>query len=250
MKFKQYIKHNAPTILTGLGVLGVIGTTISAIHATPKAKQILLDENVKRIKNDEPLLDVFEKTILVTPVYLPTILLGIGTISCILGANHINKERQALLTSAYAYLNSSFNEYKAKVNDIYGDGASDKIYNEIAKDIYNPSLHAELGETRLFYDKISQRYFQSTFYDIQSAVYELNKIYTMEGEVSLNEFYKLLNLAETEYGGVMGWNGICQWEFIGYAWIDIEWKLMDMPDDLECYALDYHIEPSEGYPFY
>lgn len=250
MKLKQYVKHNAPTILTGLGVLGVIGTSVSAVHATPKAVKLLQEENKKRLEVDGTTLDLFERAILVTPLYIPSILLGIGTISCILGANHINKERQALLTSAYAYLNTSFNEYKSKVNEIYGEDASERVYTEIARDIYNPSLHEELGESRLFYDKISQRYFQSTFYDIQSAVYELNKKYTIEGEISLNEFYRLLNLAETEYGDVMGWNGICQWEHIGYAWIEITWKKMDMPDDLECYALDYYIQPSEGYPFY
>lgn len=250
MKFKQYVKHNAPTILTGLGVLGVVGTTITAVQATPKAISILQEENKKKLESTGTTLDVFEKIILVTPVYLPSILLGLGTISCILGSNRINKERQALLTSAYAYLNTSFNEYKTKVNEIYGEGSSERVYTEIAKDIYNPSLHEELGECRLFYDKISQRYFQSTFYDVQSAVYELNKKYTIEGEISLNEFYRLLGLKETDYGDVMGWDGICQWEHIGYAWIEINWKQMDMPDDLECYALDYYIQPSEGYPFY
>ena len=250
MKFKQYVKHNAPSILTGLGVLGVVGTTITAVHATPKAIKLIQEENKKKLSETGSTLDILEKVIIVTPIYLPSILLGIGTITCILGANHINKERQALLTSAYAYLNTSFNEYKTKVNELYGEGASDRVEQIIAQERLAEYDRIYLVDRKLFYDKISKRYFESTIFDLQAAIYRLNEIYAVEGEVSINQFYKLLDLEPTEYGDAIGWNGINQWEFVGYAWINIDWKKMDMPDDLECYALDYQISPMEGFAFY
>ena len=246
----KHIKRNAPTLLTGLGVIGVVGTTISGIKATPKALQILEMENEYKLELEGEELDIFEKALLVTPIYLPTILLGLGTISCILGANHINRNRQAALTSAYACLNTSFNEYKNKVNEVYGDGANDKIETEIAKDNLTPTDKTYLGETKLFYDKISKRYFESTIYNLQNAIYQLNKIYAIDGDVSLNEFYKLIGIDTTVDGDIIGWNGVNQWEFIGYVWIDIEWKLMDMPDDLECYILEYNVEPTIDYTCY
>ena len=40
-KTQRYAKNNAPTILSCLGALGVVGTTLSAIKATPKAMILL-----------------------------------------------------------------------------------------------------------------------------------------------------------------------------------------------------------------
>lgn len=244
---KSNIKRNAPTILTGLGVVGVIGTTISGITATPKAIKLLEIENEYKLERDGEELDLLEKAILVTPIYLPTLLLGIGTISCIVGSNKINTNRQAMLTSAYAYLNSSFNEYKETVNKLYGEDADHKVDMKIAEERYNDSEIEYIGEEKLFYDKFSKRYFQTTLYKLQNAIYQLNKIYAIEGEASLNDFYDCLGLEKTDYGDVIGWNGICQWEFTGYAWIDVDWKTMEMPDDLECYILEYDVEPKETY---
>ena len=38
------------------------------------------------------------------------------------------------MASAYALINQSFKDYKAKVNDIYGEDSDAKIEEELAKD--------------------------------------------------------------------------------------------------------------------
>ena len=43
-KTQHYVKKNASTILTCMGALGVVGTTLSAIKATPKAIELLDNE--------------------------------------------------------------------------------------------------------------------------------------------------------------------------------------------------------------
>ena len=133
-KTQRYTKKNASTILTCLGALGVVGTTLSAIKATPKAIELLDNEEDMKIERDGQYLTNFEKALVVAPVYFPTILFGTATITCIFGANMLNKKQQAVLTSAYAYLNSSFNEYKDKVKAIYGEDEEKRVREEIAKD--------------------------------------------------------------------------------------------------------------------
>lgn len=68
------------------------------------------------------------------PVYIPPILLGASTITCVLGANVLNKRTQAALVSAYGLLAESYKEYRNKVIDIYGEEADKKVKEEIAKD--------------------------------------------------------------------------------------------------------------------
>ena len=47
-KTQRYTKKNASTILTCLGALGVVGTTLSAIKATPKAMKILVEQDIEK----------------------------------------------------------------------------------------------------------------------------------------------------------------------------------------------------------
>ena len=124
-KAQTVLKRNAPAILSGLGALGVVGTAISAVKATPKAMEVLNQQDEE--------LTTFEKAIVLTPVYFPTILMGTATIGCILGANAINKKNQAMLVSAYSYLDSSFKEYKDKVKDIFGEEGETRVEKEIKK---------------------------------------------------------------------------------------------------------------------
>lgn len=238
-KTQTILKRNAPTILSCLGALGVVGTAISAVKATPKAIEVLNQQDEE--------LTTFEKIIVLTPVYFPTILMGTATIGCILGANVINKKNQAMLVSAYSYLDSSFKEYKDKVKDIFGEEGETRVREEIAKDKYIDQNIPESKDTKLFFDEFSGRYFESTLYDLQNAVYNINRLYALHGSVSINELYKRLNLPPTDFGEVLGWSAYKDWENLGYAWIDIKWELMTMPDDLECYAISFDITPTEDF---
>lgn len=239
----RYLKRNAPTILSGLGVIGVIGTAALAVKATPKAIYIL--EEKEKAKGAK--LTKFEQVSAAAPVYIPAILMGMTTITCILSANYLNKERQAMLTSAYAYLNNSFNEYKSKIKQIYGEDADKKVRDEIAKDKYVQQNISASEKKKLFYDQFSGRYFETTIPELENALYELNRKYAMQGEITLNTLYNLLNLEGTDYGEVLGWSCAKDWELYGYSWIDAHWELIDMPDGLEAYAITFPIDPSEDY---
>ena len=120
VKVSNYIDDNKATILTYMGVAGVFGTAYLAVKAKPKAEELMAKKEVYKIQNYGEELTRFECFLAVAPAYIPTALMGMGTIACILGANHINQEKQAMLTSAYAYLNCNYNEYRNKVKELFG----------------------------------------------------------------------------------------------------------------------------------
>lgn len=104
MNTKLFWKRHASTILTVAGGVGVILTTVAAVKATPKTLESL--EEAKEQKGEE--LTSVEKIKIAGPKYIPTILIGTGTIACIFGANILNKRHQAALVSAYTLVDSSF----------------------------------------------------------------------------------------------------------------------------------------------
>ena len=151
-----YLKKHSSTILTCIGAMGVIGTAVTAVRATPKA--IRLIEQTEYEKGEE--LTKLEIVKLAGPAYIPSILIGASTITCIFGANALNKRQQAALVSAYALVDNSYKEYRAKVKELFGEEADIKIREAIAKDhcedklVYCPGCNPinTNGERHLFYE--------------------------------------------------------------------------------------------------
>ena len=53
--------------------------------------------------------------------YVPAVLIGAATVTCVIGANLLTSRRQANIASAYALVNESYKQYQNKVREIYGD---------------------------------------------------------------------------------------------------------------------------------
>ena len=125
---KRFWQRNASTILTSIGGIGVVATSILSIKATPKAMQLI--EEAKEEKGEE--LSKFEVVKVAWKLYIPAALIGTATIACIFGANTLNKCQQASLMSAYALLDNSYKEYKNKLKELYGEETHQSILEEIA----------------------------------------------------------------------------------------------------------------------
>lgn len=243
---KLLIKRSAPIILTFASVAGVIGTTVLAAKATPKAIKLLEKaENEKQ----EP-LTVVEKVKFAGPAYIPTVVVGLSTVVCIVGINVLSKRQQAGITSAYALLNSSFKEYKKKVADIYGNEVEEKIREEVAKDNYKNVINENKNKKEntnanrvLFYDEFSKRYFESTIEKVQQAEYYLNRDLTMRDYAYLNEFYESLEIPGIDAGWTLGWSvGACL-DMYWQNWIDFNHKRVKMDDGTECIHITIFQEP-------
>lgn len=236
---KKFLKRNGSTILTCVGSIGVVATTIAAVKATPKAIKLLEQAEVQK---EEP-LTVLEKVYVAAPTYIPTILLGVSTIACIFGANALNKRQQAALMSAYALLDNSYKEYKKKVTELYGDDADVRVRSELAKDAYEESDIEYEDNKLLFYDEYRQEYFNATMEDVLTAEYVLNRDFSYHGYVVLNEFYDLLKLPRTDYGDILGW---AAWEIHDrqwYSWIEFNHRKVELEDGMECYIIEILTEP-------
>lgn len=158
----SFFKRHGSTILTCVGAVGTIATAVMTAKATPKAMRLL--EEAEYEKGED--LTKLEKVKTIAPAYIPSVIIGASTLACIFGANILNQRQQAMMASAYAFLSNSYNEYKNKVGELYGDDANDRIIEEIAKDNYESFPPMESEEEELFYDLNSNNYFTARFQDV------------------------------------------------------------------------------------
>ena len=246
-KIKNLCVENSASILTGLGVVGVVSTAVLAAKATPKALYLL--EEKEKYKQEEYgySLTRFEKVLAMTPAYIPAVLAGLATATCILGANRVNQIKQASLMSAYTYLDSSFKEYQRKVKEVFGDEGEVKVRAELEKEIELYNKFGSLHETRLFYDEVSKRYFEMSMYEMKEAEYNMNRMFNFLGSLKLNEVYEFFNLAPTEYGETVGWAALRDWETIGYSWIEVTFDEVETTDGLQALSIKFNMEPTKDY---
>ena len=236
---RLFLKRNASTILTCVGSVGVVATSILSVKGASKAKARL--EKAKEEKGEE--LTKKEVFIAAAPAYIPAVLSGAGTIACMFGANTLNKRQQASLVSAYAVLDTSFKEYKKKVEELYGEDADETVRSEIAKDKYENFDIVPTGEKVLFYDEYTQKYFEATMEEVIKAEYLLNRDLSFHGYAVLNDFYTLLDLPNVEFGDILGWNIGMIYDMQWYGWVEFNHRRVVLDDGLHCYILEILTEP-------
>lgn len=238
---KKFGKRNASTILTCVGGVGVVATAVSAVRATPKAlKQI---EAAKLEKGED--LTKMEVVKVAWKPYIPAIVMGTATVTCVFGANILNKRQQAALTSAYALLDNSYKEYKKKVVELYGEESDKAIGNSIAADKYEEQdIRDEDDGKQLFYDVFSNRYFRATNETILRAEYELNREVQNNFYATLNEYYDTVGLERIDGGDALGWSSAQLYDMYWNDWIDFWHEKVKLEDGMEYFAIHY----SEPFP--
>lgn len=243
------ISKHSPEILTGIGIAGMVTTTVLAVKATPKA--ITLLEEKKREKS----CDILNEEVKLTPVevvrtawkpYIPAAVTGTLSIVCLVGASSTSLKRNAALATAYKISETALSEYKAKVVETIGEKKETAIRDKIAKDKVdrNPVSKTEViitdkGNT-LCYDALSGRYFKSDIDRIKKAENAINKRLLNEMYISLNEFYDELGLGSTSIGDELGWN-------LDDGLIDLDFSSQIADDGTPCIVVDYRVAPKYNY---
>lgn len=245
-KSVKFVQKNASTILTCAGAAGAIATPIMAVKATPKAMRLIEEAKVEKGED----LTKLETIQVAGPVYIPTVLVGVSTLTCIFGANMLNKRQQASLISAYTLLDNSYREYREKVNELYGEDADREVQNEIVKDKYDEYEIADLNGKQLYYDMFSERYFEATPEQVLSAEYEINKKISTWGGAELNEFYIALDIPPVDYGNFLGWSVGTLMDMSWESWLDFDKEKVVMDDGLECTVIRMNVEPMFDYEYY
>ena len=245
-KIVPFLKRSSPTILSVLGSVGVIATAIVASKNTIKAVDMM---NQKYGVEEQQRLKKAEVVNVCWKCYIPTAAIGSATILCIIGATVINERSQAALVSAYAMVNEAYQKYRKAATIIYGKDADEKIKAQVAKDVYvsndGLSLYApnyKDGESMLFYDDFSERYFNATMAAVINAEYHINRNLQLRGYAYLNEFYEFLGIEDTKQGQMIGWSMHSIYDN-GFSWLDFDNRLVTLEDGMECYTVYSVLEP-------
>lgn len=237
LMMRNAIVKNGPSILTGIGVVGVIATAVTASKATLIASEVIAEEE----EHTQQELDTKEKVALTWKYYIPTIVVGALTISSIVGSNKINLKRNAALAGLYSLSQKSFDTYKKKVVQKIGEEKEKEVKQEVNEDKvarhYKESdvIYTGHGDT-LFWDSTAGRAFKSDMDTVKRACIDLSREMISCHSVTLNELYYKLNLPDTSTGEMLGWH-------IDQSTVEPEFDSMLTPDGKACVVMGFKVEP-------
>lgn len=244
---KNVLAQHSPEILTGLGIAGMITTTVLAVKATPKAVKLIEKRKEELGAGPDEKLTALETIKTTWQCYVPAVVTGAASTVCLIGASSVNLKRNAALATAYKLSETALHEYKAKVIETIGERKEQVVRDKVAEERLqktpaNPStiIVSGNGGTRCF-DVITKRRFISDIEQIKKIINELNRRMTCgEDYISLNEFYYELGLDAVSIGDELGWN-------VTRGLIDVEFSAQLDTDGTPCVVIDYKVAPKRGY---
>lgn len=247
--FLNTIDRNSPTILTGLGVTGLVSTVLLTINGTVKAKNLIEQVEYEKLKDaavegypyKEEKLSKKEIAKLVWKCYIPTLVMGSISIACIISSHNIASRRTAAIATLYSLADNALQEYKAKVIEQIGENKSRKVEEEIAQDKLNanpPDKQTVIltGKgTVLCYESLSGRYFRSSVEEIRKVQNDFNARVISDFYRPLNELYDDLGLEPIKMGEDIGWTTDCL--------LEVKFTSKITPDGEPCLVIEYRVEP-------
>lgn len=234
-------------ICSAVAVAGVVSTAVSAVAATPRAIEIL--KSAEREKG-EP-LDISEKVKAAWKVYIPTAVIGLSSIACIVGASVLGRKAQVSAAGAYMAVANTYEQYKLKNIEVNGLEVHRKVIDALAAEKSNGKIlsagtlcgqscldFGDEDDEALFYDVFSERYFTSTVNRVLQAEYHFNRNFVLRGMACINEFYEFLGIKPIEDGSCYGYT--CD---DGLSWVDFDHHKTALEDGLEAHVIDIPWEP-------
>lgn len=233
------ISDKSPEILIGFGLAGMLTSTVLAVKATPKALDILAEQEDRELSK-------VDKVKLTWKCYAPAAIGYCASAACIIGANSVNTKRNAVLAGAYKLSESALLEYRDKVTEVLGEEKEKEIHAKIAEDrrCKEPENQGNVILTGkgdvLCYDMYSGRYFKSEMDEINAILNELNYKLMQDNLLALNDFYDALGLQPIITGYDHGWN-------VDEGLIKIYFTSTLADNGVPCLALHFDNLPRYGY---
>lgn len=247
---KRFVKRNDSTILSIIGSGGVVLTAVLAVRATPKAYELIKADSRFNHDGNQYAYTKIEAIRSAWKCYIPAVISGIGTIACIFGSDAISRNNRDALIGAYTLLSNSYQEYQAKMRELYGDEADKEVRAAMIRSKVNDNTDLMLSDEKfLFFEEYYGEFFTRTKEEVLLAEYHFNRNYQLRGYANLNELYTFLDLhpANTLFGETLGWSieaGEC---YYGYSWIDFDHELITLDDGLECIYIHLPFPPTADY---
>lgn len=144
--FKQawkFVERNSQVILAGMSMASTVGAVVLAAEATPKALQIITDEEWTR----HELLEPKEKIKLTWKCYIPAGVLTLLSCACTIGGTKISLGKQAELMSMVVAGENLYERYRKRVQDVLGAEDENKIQAFVAQEQFEkgPVIKQENG---------------------------------------------------------------------------------------------------------
>lgn len=208
---KKVVSKHSPEILTGIGIAGMITSTVLAVKATPKAIELIHDEKCDK---DVEELTPIETVKAAWKPYVPAIVLTAASVTCLIGASSVSVRRNAALATAYKLSETAFAEYSDKVVETIGEKKEQSVKDKVAEEQIkkHPVSASEVVVTgkgkSLCFDPYSGRYFDGDLETIRRAANDLNEqmLNSITGYASLSDFYDEIGLPHTDISDDIGWN--------------------------------------------
>ena len=262
-------KKHSPEILAVTGVVGIVTSAVMACKATTKVNDIVNEakETVDKIHEsvgkglhtsdgEEYTEEVAKKDLTIVyaqtglkfvKLYGPSVALGIASIACLLGSNHILRKRNLALAAALTNVATSFKEYRGRLVDRFGKDVDRELRFGIkAKEVEETVVDKDGNETTV--TKTVEVVDPNTAHSLYSIVFcegntgwtrnaELNKVFLiqqqnwandklkMNGVLTLNEVYDMVGAPRTAYGQIAGWvwteDGTIGDNFVDFGLFDV-----------------------------
>ena len=247
---RTVVSKHSPELLTGIGIAGMITTTVLAVRATPKALKLIDKKQAELYPDSTQKLTPIETVKATWKCYIPAAITGVTSVACLIGASSVNARRNAALATAYNLSATALAEYKDKVVETIGEKKEQIIRDKVAEErikqepVNNSAIIVSgNGNTRCF-DTITKRRFTSDIEKIKRIENDLNRrMINGEDYISLNEFYYELGLDGCAIGDELGWN-------VGRGLIELDFSAQLDTDGTPCIVIDYSVAPKRGFNSY
>lgn len=242
-------KKHSPEILAVVGVTGTIASGVLACRATLKVNDIVDEakETIETIHDavenhrytsdgEEYTEEVAKKDLTIVyaqtgvkfiKLYGPAVALGIASIGCMIGSNHILRKRNIALAAAFKAVDTSFKEYRGRLIDKFGKDLDRELRFGIkAKEVEETVVDENGKETtvkktiEVADPNVTHSIYSIPWYEGNAGYTknaELNKVFLIQqqnyandklklnGILTLNEVYDMLGAPRTKYGQIAGW---------------------------------------------
>ena len=242
---KNAVQKHSPEILAGVGVVGVVASTVMACKATMKLNDILEEsketrDKIKEVENNPAYEDKYtpedakkdltinymQTSMKIAKLYAPAVLLGSASLGCLLASNDILRKRNAALSAAYMTVDKGFKEYRQRVAERFGEEVEKEIrYNIKAEEIETTVVNEDGSEVTIketvktmdpnlysdyarFFDEFNPNWQNDPEYNLmflKSQQQYANDLLIARGRLFLNEVYDMLGMERSKAGQVVGW---------------------------------------------
>lgn len=216
---------NSPHIMFGLGLAGVVTSTVLACRATLKVEKTFdeMRDNIESAKQTEDSRDVayayLRNTARFAKEYAPALIVGGVSVALLTGSHIQLTRRNTNLTVAYAALHRAYGEYRGRVREEIGEERELDLYHGITLEEEKNGKGGKLAKRKVIdpnklspyakiFDEANPNWRPNAEFNrlfIQCQQNYMNQRLQAYGYVFLNEVYEALGIEKSRQGQVVGW---------------------------------------------